>query len=274
MNNFYPDTGTTLCPHCGTRFKIAKTLLEEHHGMVRCGHCLHAFDPRPHFAPDEIDPQLELPIIYQSEESAEQTLAAESAPDVTDTTGDTTVKLMPLANQPSLKPEVSDEFLFKRSYRLWAIAAIPLMLLLLAQAAYLFRVELAAHQPTLKPALLRSCEMLNCSVPLPQKINLMSIESSELQSEPAHKNQIQLVALLRNRANHTQAFPDLELTLTDNQDSPLARRIFKPEDYVEKSQNFAAGLAADQELNILLRLDTTDLKPVGYRLGLFYSGQQ
>src|SRR4030067_2594251 len=86
----------------------------------------------------------------------------------------------------------------------------------------------------------------------------MSIESSELKDDPTRRNQIILIALLRNRAPFAQALPDLELTLTDNQDKALARRSFRPEDYLPKPKNVTAGLPANQELGIKLHLDRSE----------------
>jgi hypothetical protein len=122
----------------------------------------------------------------------------------------------------------------------------------------------------LKPALIGYCRILKCSVPLPQHTDLIGIESSELEADPANENQIILNALLRNRAPYAQAFPNLELTLNDNQDKPLARRMFIPADYLPQAENEAAGLLPNHELGIKLHLNTTDLKPSGYRLVLLY----
>jgi hypothetical protein len=108
-------------------------------------------------------------------------------------------------------------------------------------------------------------------VPLPQHTDLIGIESSELEADPANDNQITLNALLRNRAPYAQAFPNLELTLNDSQDKPLARRMFRPADYLPPTENEASGLPPNHELGIKLHLNTTDLKPSGYRLVLLYS---
>jgi len=272
MKNFYPGTGTTLCPHCGTRFKIAKEQLEAHHGMVRCGNCQQAFDTRPNFAPEEIDPQLELPILDDTDTQPEQPASEIPWSVAPGSAAATDQPPVSQAGQDVLIPEAYEvEFLSKPSSRLWAIAAFPLLLLLFAQAVFLFRVELAARIPDLKPWLIRYCQILKCSVPLPQKASLMSIESSELKDDAAHRNQIFLIALLRNRATYAQSFPNLELTLTDIQDTALARRIFRPNDYLPIPKNVSDGFPANQELGIKLHLDTTDLKPVGYRLVLYYS---
>jgi len=271
MENLYPGTGTTLCPHCGTRFKIAREQLEAHHGMVRCGNCHQAFDTRPNFAPEEIDPQLELPILDEADTQSEPFPLEITSAALTSTASATVQQsVSPASLADSMTESYEVNFLSKPRSRLWAVTAFLLLLLLLAQAIFLFRIELAARIPTLKPAMVRYCQIMKCSVPLPQKAGMMSIESSELKDDPAHRNQIILIALLRNRAVYAQAFPNLELTLTDLQDNALARRIFKPADYLPATQNIHAGFPANQELGIKLRLDTTDLKPVGYRLVLYY----
>lgn len=263
-------SGTTLCPHCGTRFKIAKEQLEAHHGMVRCGNCQQAFDTRPYFAPEEIDPQLELPILDDTDAPYEQPGSEIRGPSSADSAIPDQLPISQSGQEALIPDGYETEFLAKPRSRLLAVAAFPLFLLLLAQAVYLFRVELAAHIPELKPGLMRYCKILKCSVPLPQKASLMSIESSELKDDAAHRNQVNLNVLLRNRAAYALAFPDLELTFTDIEDIALARRILKPDDYLPASQNVSSGFPANQELGIELRLDTTDLKPVGYRLVLLY----
>jgi len=107
-------------------------------------------------------------------------------------------------------------------------------------------------------------------VPLPQHADLMGIESSDLEADPARENRITLNALLRNRAPYAQAFPNLELTLNDLNDKPLARRVFRPADYLHPPENEQTGLLPNHELAIKLRLDVTELRPTGYRLALLY----
>lgn len=283
--------GTTICQHCNTRFRIATAQLEAHHGMVRCGRCMQAFDARANFVPDQPAPQLELPIqdVPASEQAAEK-LAEEKlieqpnavqVPPAAEETGpdhylsvDTPdfIQPVPLAEQTAVMP---DSYCAHPKHHTWpwAIGALLLLLVLIAQAAYFFRIELAARLPGLKPALVGYCGLLQCSVPLPQKPELMSIESSGLEADPASENHITLSALLRNHASYTQAFPNLELTLNDSQDKPLARRTFRPSEYLPPSENETAGLRPNRELSIKLRLNTTDIKPMGYRLAFFYPAE-
>lgn len=153
---------------------------------------------------------------------------------------------------------------------LWATAATALTLLLLGQSAYVFRADIAARQPSLKGVLQQYCALLDCKVTLPTSSELMSIESSSLEADPTDSRHITLNALLRNRASYPLAYPDLELTLNDKQDSPVARRIFKPTEYLPVTEHEEMGLQANHELILKLLLDTTELNPNGYRLVVFY----
>lgn len=310
--------GTTLCPHCDTRFKIAEAQLAAHQGMVRCGHCLQAFDARIGFIADEPDPQLELPMHEQeafpdpapdntavtidtdnTEPLAEPTADAD-APHAGNTPPDeiaaptATLDFMDIvaeAQQSAQQDVVSvdqtptatlaeqvviaqddEPFAEPPKPRVWpwAVGSAVFTLGLLLQASYLFRVELAARLPGLKPALVAACNGLGCTVPLPRNAELIDIVSSELEADPAHENLITLNALLRNRATYAQAYPELELTLNDNNDKPLARRLFQPKDYLGIQEHVETGIVASRELEVKIPLDVTTLKPTGYRLVLLY----
>jgi len=54
------------------------------------------------------------------------------------------------------------------------------------------------------------------------------------------------------------------------QDQSIARRVFHPADYLKPDQDKERGFPGNRDMDINLRLDTTDLKPAGYRLFLFY----
>ena len=147
--------------------------------------------------------------------------------------------------------------------------ACSLALVLVAQAAYVYRVELAANYPGLKPALTRACDALHCTVPLPQQPRLISIEASDLQVPDATRpGVIQLTATLRSHAQYDVAYPALDLVLTNAQEHTLARRIFAPREYLNPSRDPALGIPPNAEVTLQLDLDTGDLGASGFRLDL------
>lgn len=239
--------------------------MEAHSGMVRCGYCRQTFDARPSFEAEEPNPQLELPIPALE-------------PPVLDTPVSPPPPTLPVLQPMTLAERVEivdddDELdggdMQKRTWP-WTVASVLALMMLIAQAAYFYRVDVAAHHPSLKPALESYCGLLKCEIPLPSYADLITIESSELEAVPDVEARIVLHALLRNRAEYAQAYPHLELTLTDSMDKALARRIFKPTEYLPSSERQDAGMRPNRELAIALELDTTDLKPMGYRMQLLY----
>lgn len=163
------------------------------------------------------------------------------------------------------KPTVS-----KSKHHFATFLGTTLFLLLTAQGTYYYRDALAVKLPGLKPLLVDLCGQLDCTVELPRDIDLLSIESSELEADAKLVNVITLHALLHNRARYAQAWPSLELTLTDSRDDVIARRTFHPADYIKNEDELESGLGHNREKEIALKLDTTDLRPSGYRLLLFY----
>ncbi|MBI4937636.1 MAG: DUF3426 domain-containing protein [Nitrosomonadales bacterium] len=266
-------TAITRCPTCNTRFKASQEQLEACQGIVRCGRCHAVFNAVEHLYDDEPSPQLSLPITQEEPEPRQVPSATHEQP------GTGAVNLteeeisLTLAQQVTLAEEPLEATLKLARQRRrwpWAVGSLLLLIVLLAQAAYFFRVELAARLPGFKPVLISYCKLLQCSIPLPQQADSISIESSDMEADPSQGSAITLNAILRNRAPYAQAHPSLELALTDMQDKVLARRTFRPAEYLKPDEDESAGLPPGREVRIKLHLDTTDLRPAGYRLFLFY----
>jgi hypothetical protein len=158
----------------------------------------------------------------------------------------------------------------RRSSRLWWLGSAFLVLALAGQGAYRYRGEIAVLLPEAKPLIHRICAELDCDVPLPRRAELLGIESSDLQADNTLPSVMVLTATLRNRAGFIQAFPALELTLTNAQDQMVARRVLMPRDYAPQGTRPEPGFAAGSELQIRVHIEAAALKPTGYRLYLFY----
>ena len=159
-----------------------------------------------------------------------------------------------------------------RRYRTtWIVVSCLLAVLLAGQALHAYRTQIAAHYPASRPVLEHLCRIARCEVGLPKAADQLVIESSDLQAvDTAKPNLIQLAASVRNGAPIDVAFPAIEVTLTDAQDRPLARRVLLPDQYLAGGNPERRGLRAGEAFSIRLTLDTTELRPVGYRLYLFY----
>jgi len=243
----------TRCPVCGTAFRVQASQLAAHSGTVRCGKCGGVFNG-----------------VAALVEETDERLALEPSPQLGlfdprragDTAG-ATVERLPdfLADDPPPRRWA------------WALASVLALLAIVAQAGYHFRAELAAALPETRGPLRALCRPLGCQVPLPRRAELMSIDSSELQADSRREGLIVLNAVIRNRARFPQDYPALELTLTDEGDRPVLRRVLAPGEYLDPAQSgdlMRQGIAGGAEATLRVYLDTSRTRATGYRLYLFY----
>ena len=257
----------TRCPNCATAFRVTPQHLQMQGGNVRCGHCSQVFNSFT-----------ALTTVQESETDGFSKALGAGVPQK-DTLEALATELS-AAEEPA--PEASnvanaeegnytfDTALPPKSSRIWGLVSIFLLIVLTGQIVYLYRTELSII-PGTKPYLEQYCLILNCTIPLPQQVELLTIESSELQKKTAqHPSLITITAIVRNRATFPQAFPAIELKLFDVQDRTLASRIFTPGEYLEENVNPSKAIAPSNEISVTLYIDSGDLNAAGYRLFLLY----
>ena len=159
----------------------------------------------------------------------------------------------------------------RTAQRLAVAAFILLALALPVQLFAYFHSDLAILWPASRPFVEAICRLTGCRVELPRLTDRLVIETSDLQAlDPARPNRVVLMATLRNAAPVVQAFPSLELTLTDARDQVAARRMIHPEEYLEHPGRMRRGMAANAEIDIRLQLETGAVEASGYRIYLFH----
>jgi predicted Zn finger-like uncharacterized protein len=183
------------------------------------------------------------------------------------------------APPPVVEAPPEDEPEFVRSSRLreetgatrrmlMAGGAVVLALLLVLQGVWSFRNVWAARYPGARPALAGVCAVIGCKVELPAQIDALAVETGELQTLDA--TTFSFTTLLRNQGELVQAWPHLELALTDANDKTLVRRVFAPADYLPPGPLAAKGFAARSEQPVKLFFQLNQIKASGYHLAIFY----
>ena len=112
----------------------------------------------------------------------------------------------------------------------WTLGVLSVVLLvaLAGQAVFHFRNALASSFPEWRPALVDACARVGCRVEPVKGRDEITIESHDLQADPAHQGLLILQLTLRNRSNHAVAFPHLELEILDLGGQTQVRRAFAP----------------------------------------------
>jgi len=158
---------------------------------------------------------------------------------------------------------------FSKAATVTMAVGIPLLLAGLAlQAGTTFRDTLAANYPQLKPVLAAMCQPLGCKIALPTQLDALSIEQGELATMA--ENTFSFSTVLRNQSKTAQAWPHIELTLNDNADKPVLRRVFAPREYLPTPGEAEKGFGPRSEQSIKLYFELKELKASGYHIAIFY----
>ena len=271
-------TMLTRCAACKTAFRITTEQLVLRQGKVRCGACGEVFSALEHLVHTR-DDIAATPIAHEAgleSATASASLAGSGAvtaevalhgpprPDAS-TAAEIDSPMAPDNAAAGLQPSVNA--LSRPAPHHWGSIAGSLLALavLCAQVVYFYRDEVAARLPEAKPWLEQMCAQLTCKADVPRDVQAISIESHDLQADPANKSLLSLIAILRNRAAFAQDSPYLELTLIDAQDAPIARRVLAPRDYFGIPR-----MAAGAELQVRVQIDASQVKASGYRLYAFF----
>jgi predicted Zn finger-like uncharacterized protein len=248
----------TRCPNCGTAFRVQAAQLAQRGGRVRCGKCSTAFDgvaslsePAGARGESQREPSPQLALFEPSDPPP--TLLQ----DETGVSGDAE-----FLREPPLPP---------RS-RLWVAGSVIAAVVLAFQILLAYRTELSVLFPATREPLAATCRVLGCTLHLPRKPDLMAIDTSDLESDRRQEGVIVLNAVLHNKAPFAQEFPALELTLTDERDQPVLRRVLRPAEYLQHNPGPgpARGIGPGAQATVRLHFHTGGVRPVGYRLYLFY----
>lgn len=153
---------------------------------------------------------------------------------------------------------------------LLGLASVLAVLAIITQSVYFLRNEIALYYPQLKPLLVQSCQIINCQIELPKQIEFIVIDDSDMQEDPVRADLIYFSSTLINNGAYSVAYPNLELTLTDVEDKPVVRRIFKPAEYLSADQTSDNGLIPNVEARIKLAINVNGIKVSGYRVFVTY----
>ncbi len=291
----------TSCPACETQFLITTEHLKAHGGKVQCGNCEQIFNAKNRLT--EVSDDIHSAAEYQASIAAQDNSSANigtvlnevlgSVPNldnlesnkksaepyigVIDTKSQTsTVEVydMDQINAPIVIDDLTTNPKFdkpKTKMNVW-LMLFGLLLAILAglQSLYYWRSNIASDYPQFKPFLTQACVALNCEIALPKNLDLLALDDSDMQENPDHEKVIKFSSLLINNAPYTQAYPNIELTLTNTADEPVLRKLISPNDYLANNTNAAAGLDSREEIRINLNIQVSDLAVAGYRALLVY----
>ena len=143
-------------------------------------------------------------------------------------------------------------------------AAIGILIVtLLGQIGY-FYMDKLVRIASIRPILKVGCTLAGCTVPPIQNIKDIEQLSSRLSPLAGSDGGFKIDSILVNRGNISQAFPALELTLTDRAGNIISRRVVKPVNYLADQPS--SVMKPNEAVDISIRLRTPSIRVDGFEL--------
>lgn len=113
------------------------------------------------------------------------------------------------------------------------------------------------------------CRLTGCTISPAHDIDLLQISSMSLRQldDPKH---LALQVVLRNRSSIPQAYPSIELTLTDAQNKASIRKVIAPAQYLNADTSADSGIGSHAERTLQMHVDTATIPANNYRVTIFY----
>jgi len=237
----------TRCPNCRTTFSITGDQLEVRGGIVRCGECHHVF---------RADQQLIKSIPRTDSVETEQPATSKNVPQV----------------KPGRPLPTLDELLWGRKRSrikpvVWGLGNLLVLIVLVAQITYFFSTELGRN-PQLRPHVLRVCEHLGCVIRPQVDSGLIELAHTRVAPHPRYADVLRLKATLINRASFSQAFPLIEVSLSNRKGELVGRRTYQPTDYLSKNKNLSQNMIPNVIVHAKLEITSPNRRADGFEIRL------
>lgn len=249
------------CPQCQTVFRVTAAQLKVREGMVRCGRCQHAFRADQHLIqkPAKGAPKAAVAVARKRAaprkvSSAPESVSAPVAPlfSVEDQRRETA----PLAPPRRLRTRTI----------YWAAGSTLLVLLLTGQALIFYGHSAARQTPMLRPVVEALCEPISCRKLPPIDMRRMDLVETRVAPHPRYDKALRVKATLVNRAESVQRYPLLEVSLMDRQGQLVARRVYRPQEYLNKPETIQQGLLPQVAVNVQLDITSPGAPANGYEV--------
>jgi len=237
----------TRCPQCRTTFAISSDQLEARGGIVRCGECHHVF---------RADQQLMKSI-------------PDSAPEKEKKQAKSTVFTKPRSSRPL--PTLEELLWGKKRSRIkpviWGLGNLLVLMVLAVQIIYFFSTELGRN-PDMRPQVLWVCKYLGCTIQPQIDAGLIELANTRVSPHPAYADVLRLRATLINRASFSQAYPLIEVSLSNRNGELVGRRTYRPAHYLGKKKNLPQNMVPNVIVHAKLEITSPNRRADGFEIRL------
>lgn len=249
----------TRCPQCRTTFALTHEQLNARGGVVKCGKCHQVFRGDQYLTKSLPQPQ--------------SGVRHNSVKTSTDTSGKPAKAEIGNNGQGTESPlPTLEELIFgkKRSHispLIWILGLVLVTTALAGQFVYFYSTELS-RIPAARIHVAKACEYLGCFIRPQIDAGLIEITKTRISPHSRYHNVLRLRASLINRAHFSQAYPLIEVSLSNRRGKVVGRRTFLPENYLKKQKDPGKNMIPNVIVHARLEFTRPSRTADGYEIRL------
>lgn len=145
------------------------------------------------------------------------------------------------------------------------VGVFILLLVLLAQLVHWQRDVVLEHELA-GPWLKEIYSSLDFDIAPPANLSALKVSRTEVGSHPDNPRALHLTAMLENRSENTQPWPDLRVDLQDRWGDMVGARYFTPEEYLRDPVPASRAMAAGKRYSVALAILDPGNEAVGFQV--------
>jgi hypothetical protein len=152
----------------------------------------------------------------------------------------------------------------RRQWR-WLLASLLMLIGLVAQYGW-YRMDYFAQNARLRPYYADLCRVAGCELPVYRQRDLLQATDLVVRSQGAGSDVLLVDVLIKNNGEFHQLFPDLVLSFTDADARLVARRTFRPSEYLAGELTGLRYFSPYTEVRLALKIIDPGKRAIGYSL--------
>jgi len=252
----------TTCSECATSFRVTAAELAVRRGRVRCGVCGSAFDALASLTDTPAGPA-----------------PAADLPELATPTDPDRLRAVSLVKDPDVRreaPATHDAIPVPRPIRTggrgvrtaWRMLVLCAGLALVVQLAPYVADDLATRIPAAAPLTRQLCTWLDCRAVAPAETvaGMFVVTARDVRAHPDVANALLVNVTFRNDSQRVRRLPGLAITVSGEDDEPVARGVFTPDIYLGAAAMPDARIDPGDSLHVVLELAAPARAARGYEI--------
>lgn len=146
--------------------------------------------------------------------------------------------------------------------------SIPLVFIIFGFTNLYNNKDQYAQSESYRPYITKFCSVFGCDLPDYSNLNYLTVEDNAIVSVPDQDRVIQLFAMISNRGQYDQKYPNLLVKFTDSNGKTVIQRRITPKQYIKNYNSDKMKLSKNSREYIAMQMRDPGVDAINYEIVL------